>query len=48
METLKLKNGKTINGHALESDGRLFLYMYYITITYAFNALIDPNKTKVI
>ena len=48
METLKLKNGQTINGHALESDGRLFLYMYNITLTDAFNALIDPNNTKVI
>ena len=48
METLKLKNGQMINGHALESDGRLFLYMYDITLTDAFNALIDPNNTKVI
>ena len=46
METLTLNDGTVINGHGFESDGILWLYMYDITLTAAFDALNVPAKTQ--
>ena len=48
MEHLILNNGTELNGHLLETDGKLFLYMYGISLEDAFTLLIDPKNTKVI
>lgn len=46
-EKLILNDGTEIAGHLVQS-GRLFLYMYGISLEDAFNLLIDPERTKVI
>lgn len=48
METLTLNDGTVLNGHLIETETRLFLYIYGNTMTEVFNLLIDPEKTKVI
>lgn len=48
MEKLILNNGDELQGHLIESDGRLFLYMQGITLEEAFGLLIEPENTKVI
>lgn len=48
MEKLILNNGDELQGHLIESNGRLFLYMQGITLAEAFGLLIEPENTKVI
>lgn len=48
MGTLKLNDGTEIVGYCIESSGLLFLYMYEISLSEAFELLIDPEKTVVI
>ena len=48
MEKLILNNGDELSGHLLESDGRLFIYMYGISMADAFALLIEPENTKTI
>lgn len=45
-EKLTLNDGTEITGHLIETETRLFLYMYGITLAEAFNLLNDPEKTK--
>lgn len=47
-EKLILNNGTEIHGHFLESEERLFLYMYDIAFEEAFNLLIVSDNTKII
>lgn len=45
METLTLNDGTVLNGHALESDGVLWVYLDEGTLTNSFPILNDPDKT---
>lgn len=45
-EKLTMNDGTEITGHLIETEVRLFLYMYEITLSDAFALLIDPDKTK--
>lgn len=47
-EKLILNDGTELNGHAIETDIRLFLYVFDSTLAEVFELLIDPDKTKVI
>lgn len=47
-EKLTLNDGTELTGHMIETDSRLFVYLYGITLTEAFELLNDPEKTKVI
>ena len=44
-EKMILNDGTEIQGHLIETNGRLFLYMYEITLAEAFELLIDPENT---
>lgn len=45
-ETLTLKDGTVLNGHQIETETRLFLYVFDHTLAEVFELLIDPEKTK--
>ena len=45
---LILNDGTELVGHMIETDSRLFVYLYEITLGEAFELLNDPEKTKVI
>ena len=45
-EKLILNDGTELHGHLIETDSRLFLYIWEKTLEEAFNLLIDPEKTK--
>lgn len=45
-EAFTLKDGTVVNGHVIESDNILFVYMYGVAMQDAFNLLIDPGKTE--
>jgi len=47
-ERLTLNDGTEIRGHLIETNGRLFLYMYEITLQEAFELLIEPENTEAI
>lgn len=47
-EKLILNDGTELTGHMIETDSRLFVYLYEITMADAFALLNDPEKTKVI
>lgn len=47
-EKLTLNDGTELHGHQVETEIRLFLYLYDITLTDAFPLLNDPAKTSVI
>ena len=47
-ETIKLNDGTEIQGYLLETETRLFLYLYGISMREAFDLLEDPQKTKYI
>lgn len=47
-ETLILNDGTQLNGHAIETDGTLWLYLNAGTMGDVFSLLNDPEKTKVI
>lgn len=47
-EKLTLNDGTELVGHMIETDSRLFVYLYEITLAAAFELLNDPEKTKVI
>ena len=48
VETLTFANGQVVNGHCLETNGRLFLYMYEITFADAINLLLDPANYETV
>ncbi len=48
METLTLNDGTQIRGHYIETETRLFLYCFEITLAESVQLLNDPEKTKVI
>lgn len=41
-------DGSEWTGHVLETDGRLFVYLYGTNLTDAFALLNDPTNTKTI
>lgn len=45
-EKLTLNDGTELVGHLLETDGRLFVYVYELTLAEAFEVLDNPEKTK--
>lgn len=45
-EKLTLNDGTEIQGHMIETEIRMFMYMYGITLQEAFELLIDPEKTE--
>lgn len=45
-ESLTLNDGTVLNGHALETETRLFLYIYGMTMAEVFEQVNDPEKTK--
>ena len=47
-EKLTLNDGTEIRGHLIETNDRLFLYLYDTTMADAFAKLIEPENTKVI
>ena len=46
-EKLTLNDGTELTGHMVETDSRLFLYLYGITLTEAFELLNDPRDAAV-
>ena len=48
MDKVILNNGDELNGHVIETEARLFVYLFGISLTDAFELLNDPEKTKVI
>lgn len=45
-EKLTLNDGTELQGHVIETDIRLFVYVWGKTLTEAFELLNDPEKTK--
>lgn len=45
-ETLTLNDGTVLTGHLLETETRLFVYVWGKTLAEAFELLIDPERTK--
>ena len=45
-EKLILNDGTEIKGHYIETELRLFVYVWELTLTEAFELLNDPEKTK--
>lgn len=45
-ETLTLNDGTVLVGHLLETETRLFVYVWEKTLAEAFELLIDPERTK--
>lgn len=43
-ETLILNNGKELSGHFLETETRLFLYVFGLTLTDAFALFNNPDN----
>lgn len=48
METLTFANGQVVNGHCLETDDRLWLYMEKISLMDAFSLLSNPENYRTI
>lgn len=44
-EKLILNDGTEIAGHLLETETRLFVYVYELTLAEAFEVLNEPEKT---
>ena len=47
-EKLILKDGTELHGHQIETEIRLFLYVFDKTMAEVFELLNDPEKTKII
>lgn len=45
-EKLTLNDGTELEGHLIETDARLFVYVYGLAMAEAFELLNDPEKTK--
>lgn len=45
-EKLTLNDGTELQGHAIETETRLFVYVWEKTLTEVFELLNDPEKTK--
>ena len=45
-EKLTLNDGTELVGHMLETESRLFVYVWNLTLAEAFELLNDPEKTK--
>jgi len=45
-ETLTLNDGTELVGHLLETENRLFVYVWEKTLAEAFELLNDPERTK--
>ena len=48
MDKVILNNGDELNGHVLETETRLFVYLFGISLTEAFELLNNPENTKMI
>ena len=44
-EKLILRDGTELEGHLLETETRLFVYVYNLTLAEAFEVFDDPDKT---
>lgn len=47
-EKLTFNNGTEVQGHQLETETRLFVYLFGVTLEEAFDLLKVPDSTKVI
>lgn len=47
-EKLILADGTELSGHGIETETRLFLYIYEQTLKGVFDLMIDPEKIKTI
>ena len=47
-EKLTFNNGTEVQGHQLETETRLFIYLFGVTLEEAFDLLKVPENTKVI
>ena len=45
-EKLTLNDGTELEGHLIETDARLFVYVYGLALAEAFELLNNPEKTK--
>lgn len=45
MDTLKLNDGTELAGHALETDGVMYLYIEHMSMAEGWPLLSDPEKT---
>ena len=45
-EKLTLNDGTELVGHVVETDERLFFYVFEKTLTEVFEMMNDPDKTK--
>lgn len=45
-EKLTLNDGTELQGHAIETEARLFVYVWGKTLTEVFELLSDPERTK--
>ena len=45
-EKLTLNDGTELTGHLLETETRLFVYVWELSLAEAFELLNDPEKTK--
>ena len=48
METLVFANGQSFTGHCLETGGKLWLYLQYVSLADAFQTRTDPENTQTI
>ena len=48
MEKITLNNGDELQGHLIETDGRLFIYLRGISLADAFSLLIVPENTRIL
>ncbi len=46
METLTLNDGTEVNGHCLEDDRNLFVYLDGMTVIQGVTLFSDPEKTR--
>lgn len=47
-EKLTFNNGQEVKGHLLETETRLFLYIYGLTFDEVYQLVKDPENTKII
>ena len=46
METLTLNDGTELNGHCIEDDRNLFVYLDNMTVVQGVTLFADPNKSR--
>lgn len=47
-EKLMFNNGTEVEGHQIETETRLFVYLFGVTLEEAFDLLKVPDNTKII